>query len=569
MESSTHRKPTAGSPATGSATSRGAGQRVLPSRTEPMARGFIRFIGGPPGAHALIGRANWWTPLRVLLATAATFLVFGWLQKAQCIRTGFDGDGNPFVDWSGKRQFTSACYSDTISLYAGRGLDNLDFPYFTSFVDDGVTRYMEYPVLTGLYQWLMAAIARPVEAVWNFLPLPQVAPAAIYFGVNAFFLALFWLIATGLMTKLTGNRVWDTLLMAASPLVIVHAFTNFDLLTCAAAVAIFVFWANRRPGWAGVATGVGVALKLWPAFIGGALILLCLRQRAWVPLAKLVGWTFGSWLVINLPIMAFAPEGWSQFFKLNSERGWEGSTIYAVIAHIVGNDAWNGVSPTRSVEGVETLNLLTGVLLLIALLALAWLVIFAAPRTPRVGQVAFLATLAFMITNKVWSPQYSIWLVPLLVLALPRWRLVFGWAALETVYWYLRMWQFLPANQAAPHWLVDTVTIVRLGLLVFMAVLVIRQIMGRSPDPIREAHGGRDPLAGVLAEELAEELAEVQDGVPAGTKAEESAVVQDGALAEAPADAPTNQTARENGNGSGGEVGVNKKGAEKKESNDG
>ena len=92
-------------------------------------------------------------------------------------------------------------------------------------------------------------------------------------------------------------------------------------------------------------------------------------------------------------------------------------------------------------------------------------------------------------------------------------------------------------------------TIVRLGLLVFMAVLVIRQIMGRSPDPIREAHGGRDPLAGVLAEEPANAL--------------------EGAPAEEPADASTNQTARENGNGSGGEVGVNKKGAEKKESNDG
>ena len=105
------------------------------------------------------------------------------------------------------------------------------------------------------------------------------------------------------------------------------------------------------------------------------------------------------------------------------------------------------------------------------------------------------------------------------------------------MYWYLRMWQFLPANQAAPYWLVDTVTIVRLGLLVFMAVLVIREIMGRTPDRIREAHGGRDPLAGVLAEE--------------------------------PADAPTNHSASENGNGSGGEVGVTKKGAEKKESNDG
>ncbi|MGJ4085320.1 glycosyltransferase family 87 protein [Corynebacterium macclintockiae] len=524
MESSTHKK-TSSQP------------RVLPSRTEPMARGFVRFIGGPPGAHALIGRAKWWTPLRVLLATAATFLAFGWLQKAQCIRTGFTSAGEAYVDWSGKRQYTSACYSDTISLYSGRGLDNLDFPYFTSITgSDGSVHYMEYPVLTGLYQWIVAAIARPVGVLWDFLPLPLATPVAIFFGVNAFFLGLFWLVATGLMTKLTGNRVWDTLLMAASPLVIVHAFTNFDLLACAAAVAIFSLWANRRPGWAGVAVGVGVALKLWPAFIGGALILLCLRQRAWGPLAKLVGGTLGTWLIVNVPIMVAAPEGWGEFFRLNSERGWEGSTIYAVIAHITGNDSWNGVSPSKSVDGAETLNLLTSGLLLVALLGLAWLVIIAAPRTPRVGQVAFLATLAFMITNKVWSPQYSIWLVPLLVLALPRWRLVFSWAALEAVYWYLRMWQFLPANQAAPNWLVDTVTVVRLALLVFMAVLVIRQIMGRSADPIREAHGGRDPLAGVLA-----------------------------------ADVPTGKHHR-HGNGSGGKVGVIKKTTTTtaaKESNDG
>ena len=536
-----------------------ASQRVQPSRTEPLARGFVRFIGGPPGAHALIGRARWWTPLRVLLATAATFLVFGWLQKAQCIRTGFTAEGETYVDWSGKRQFTSACYSDTISLWSSHGLNNLDFPYFTSFDADGVTRYMEYPVLTGLYQWLVAAIAQPVQVVWDMLPLPQAAPVAIYFGVNAFFLALFWLIATGLMTKLTGNRVWDTVLMAASPLVFVHAFTNFDLLACAAAVAIFSFWANRRPGWAGVATGVGVALKLWPAFVGGALILLCLRQRAWVPLAKLVGWTLGSWLIVNLPIMILAPRGWSEFFKLNSERGWEGSTIYAVVAHIMGNDAWNGVSPSQAVDGASALNLLTGVLLLVALLALAWLVIFAAPQTPRVGQVAFLATLAFMMTNKVWSPQYSIWLVPLLVLALPRWRLVFSWAALETVYWYLRMWQFLPANQAAPDWLVDTVTIVRLALLGFMAVLVVRQILGRSPDPIRQAHGGRDPLAGVL--QPADASAGGQTTESARTEPQRTEPARTEPQRTKPQSA---EPVRENGNGSGGEVGV-----QKKESNDG
>ncbi|AHI04131.1 membrane protein [Corynebacterium falsenii DSM 44353] len=473
-------------------------RRVLPSATEPMARGFIDFIGGPPGHHALIGRQRWWTPLRVLLAVGVVFLSLGWLQKGQCIRTGHSDNG-VFADWTGYRQYTSACYSDTVTLFSSRGLDQLHFPYLYSWVDDsGVTRYMEYPVLSGIYQWLVAVIARPVHSAWDLLGLPQVPAVSVYFAVNAFFLAAAWLAAVGLVAKLAGNRVWDTLLMAASPLVIVHAFTNFDLLACLAAVAVLSLWANRRPGWAGVAGGIGVALKLWPAFVVGGIILLCLRARAWSPLARLVAGTVITWLAVNVPILILSPNGWAEFFRLNSSRGWEGSTIYAVIAHITGNDAWSGITPSQAVEGAGTLNLISTIALLICLGALAWFVIFSCSTPPRLAQVAFLATFAFMLTNKVWSPQYSIWLVPLLALALPRWRLVFGWAALETVYWYVRMWQFLPAGQAAPNWLADTLTVARLGLLVIMSVLIIRQAKGVDPDSVRQAHGGIDPLAGVL-----------------------------------------------------------------------
>ena len=76
----------------------------------------------------------------------------------------------------------------------------------------------------------------------------------------------------------------------------------------------------------------------------------------------------------------------------------------------------------------------------------------------------------------------------------PRVRL----GGVEAVYWYVRMWQFLPAGQAAPNWLADTLTVARLGLLVIMSVLIIRQAKGVDPDSVRQAHGGIDPLAGVL-----------------------------------------------------------------------
>ena len=38
---------------------------------------------------------------------------------------------------------------------------------------------------------------------------------------------------------------------------------------------------------------------------------------------------------------------------------------------------------------------------------------FRAPRPPRLASLAFLLVAGFLLVNKVWSPQYSLWLVPL------------------------------------------------------------------------------------------------------------------------------------------------------------
>ena len=57
------------------------------------------------------------------------------------------------------------------------------------------------------------------------------------------------------------------------------------------------------------------------------------------------------------------------------------------------------------------------------------------PTRPRVAQLAFLTVTAFLLTTKVWSPQYSIWLVPLLALARPRWRMAMIWQVSEIAVW--------------------------------------------------------------------------------------------------------------------------------------
>ena len=58
--------------------------RVLPSFTEPLASGFVEFLGGRPGRHALIGRQRL-SPQVVLTLTAMVFLALAYLFRVPCI----------------------------------------------------------------------------------------------------------------------------------------------------------------------------------------------------------------------------------------------------------------------------------------------------------------------------------------------------------------------------------------------------------------------------------------------------------------------------------------------------
>lgn len=482
----------------GQSRTMGDTRRVLPSATEPLAKDFVSFLGGPPGKHAAIGGAAWWTPLRVILGVASFFLALGWLHKSPCLNTVVTENG-PQLDLSGNRSFTTACYNDIIPLFGGRGLDQLAIPYFYSWVEDGQTRYMEYPVGTGMFQWVAAAMARGFHAPWTLLGLPEASPAGFYFGMTAVLLAAAWMCSIALLTKLTANRIWDTVVVAASPLVIVHAFTNWDILAITATMLGLFLWMKNKPGWAAIALSLGVSFKLWPIFVIGAIGLVCLRNRDWTKAVMLTVGSVGGWLAANLPFMLLAPAGWSEFFRMNSDRGYEGSTIYRVISDALRFGFGTENPLYLQIIRAEVLNVLSFGGLALALAGLIYLVLVKAPQTPRIGQVAFLAVAAFLLFNKVWSPQFSLWLLPLMVLALPRWNIVYTWATTEAVYWFLRMWEFLPEGQRPPEFLVDVMTVLRIALILWLVIGTIRHILQPEQDPIRQASGGHDPLAPTVA----------------------------------------------------------------------
>ncbi|WP_425303507.1 glycosyltransferase family 87 protein [Nocardia wallacei] len=516
------------SPAPVAPDSRSADRRDKPSRTDSLTSQLSTVIGGPVGHHALIGRTRFWTPLRVLLAIAVVFLALGWAGKAGCIQQTSDGEGGLTLDWNNGRQYVAMCYSDTVPLYGAEHLDEGAFPYkkqWTEFGSDGKpqARYMEYPVLSGLYQYA----AMEVATAWEQLRLPGALPVVVYFNVAVVGLAMAWLATVWASARLSGRRVWDAALVAASPLVLVHAFTNFDALATAFAATGLLAWARRRPVLAGVLLGLGGAAKLYPLLLLGPILVLCLRcdgrhrmtglrerlrhragpwqgLREYLADAQLsplrsaglaVGAATTSWLLVNLPILVPFPNGWREFFRLNTERHADPDSIYNVVTSFTGWAGFDG--PLQPSQTPTVLNLVSLSLFVAACAAIGYIGL-TAPRRPRVAQLIFLVVAAFLLTNKVWSPQYSLWLVPLAVLALPHRRILLAWMTIDALVWFPRMYYYLGTDKKGvpEQWFTGTVVLRDLAVIGLCA-LIIRQIYRPAEDPVRR-DGVDDPVGGVL-----------------------------------------------------------------------
>ena len=492
---------------------RSADSRDLPSRTDTVVAALSQVIGGPVGRHALVGRTRVFTPLRVMFMIALVFLALGWTTKAPCLQTV--GTGSPdqrVANWENQRAYYELCYSDTVPLYGAELLSQGKFPYKSSWLEldsagqprtqyDGRTavRYMEYPVLTGVYQYVAMALAKTYTAVakkTGIALLAGVAEVVMFFNIAAFGLALAWLATVWATAMLAGRRVWDAALVAASPILIFQAFTNFDALATALATGGLLAWARRRPLLAGVLIGLGVSAKLYPALLLLPLLLLAVRTGRFGDAVRTISVAVLVWCATNLPVLLMYPRGWSEFFRLNTRRNQDMDSVYNVIRSFTG---WRGFNPDLGFwQPPIVLNIVTGVLFLLCCAAIAYIAL-TAPRRPRIAQLAFLVVATFLLVNKVWSPQFSLWLVPLAVLALPHRRVLMAWMTIDALVWVPRMF-YLYGEQSKglpEQWFTTTVLIRDLAVVGLIA-LVVRQIYRPAEDLVRDRDSVDDPSGGVF-----------------------------------------------------------------------
>lgn len=445
---------------------------VQPARSDPFVALMAERLGGPLGRYAARVR-QFWNPARVILAVATLTYVVGMIFRLPCRIT---------TAGQSPDTFRMLCYSDIPLLYADRGLLQGNVPY----LDSGGYPVLEYPVLTGWFLELERRITVGLGAPsGSGLTAQQAVDATLTFvDVNQVLLGALFLVAVWAQVRTVAGRPWDAMMLAAAPTVAAAALINWDLLAVALTATGVLAWSRRRPGLAGVLLGLGMAAKLYPALLLGPLLLLCLRSgrlRAYGVL--LVGFVV-SWLVVNLPVIVLAPAAWEDFWTFNADRSGDFGSIWYVFS-LAGHD-------------VPHLNVVSSGLFALACVLIGLLILLA-PRRPRFGAVAFLVVAAFLMTNKVYSPQYVLWLLPFVVLARPRWR---DWWVFTTgeLFYFVAIWWHLGGELSPGDGGSDRVywfaVVLRLATQAYVVVLVVRDVLRPELDPVRR--GADDPTGGVL-----------------------------------------------------------------------
>lgn len=443
---------------------RGRSGLIAPSRSDSLLRNFSEVIGGPLGSHAAPGTVapGVFTVPRVLILLTVVAALAGILLKSYCRANG----------WESPTQFYATCYSDFPELFRNRGLSQGVFPVL------GSGSQFEYPVLTAL---IAGATAWLVPGS-GFLDARVLA----YFDINAALLAAVTAAAVLATARTAGRRPWDAAMVALAPGIVLAGTINWDLWTVALLAAAMYFFSRQRLLLSGVFLGLATATNLYPLLVLAAVLLLALRTGNNRPLLVTAAGAGLSWLVLNLPFAVTNFAGWSYFFRFTADRdaGYGSAWLaYNLVAKRLG---WSELSPAA-------VDLLSPALFLVSVAGVA-VVALAAPRRPRLAQLAFLLVAALILTGKVYSPQFVVWLIPLLALARPVWRDFLIWQGIESLHW-AAVWMYLGQVTSAgspqhnldmPYYVLAVAA--HMAAVGYLMLRVVWDIYNPEYDPIRRHH---------------------------------------------------------------------------------
>ena len=346
--------------------------------------------------------------------------------------------------WATPDQYIHACYSDLPSLFGERGLIDNKWPYASK------TNAVEYPVITGLVMYATSFVAHsPIS----------------YFNINAIFLALLFIVVVLIARRIKPEFAY---LIPLAPAMVASLYINWDLWAIAT-MMLAIYWFDRKQNiYSAIAIAISISTKFLPVFLLFPIAFILWRQNRVKELLKYIGTTAGVWIAINAPFALTTPTGWWRFYKLNMERQADWGSLWLAFDQLGLN--------------LANLNYLAILLLLIGMTSVA-IFLFELKHTPTLASVAFIVLAVVMISSKVYSPQYVLWLTPLAVIALTNKKDLHAfwiWQIAETLY-HVAIWQYLALFTGAHFGLQQgayaSITLLRVAATAYLAAILVKRAL--------------------------------------------------------------------------------------------
>jgi Glycosyltransferase family 87 len=364
---------------------------------------------------------TWCSPLSpralALLAAAGVVVLVGSFQLA----------------WSGKKG-AGAWDIPVYQRYASR-IEGDELPYRDFRV--------EYPPGALPFFVPPSEVLRPTRSpTWEPVMNPAARRYARAFALEMVSLLAITLIVTALSLAALGASLAQAVLalglLAVSPLLLGDlVFTRFDvwpaLLTAVAIGALL----RERFRLAGLALGIGIATKLYPALLVPLAVAYAWRRRGRREGLTTLALTAIAAAAVILPFLALAPEGIWWPIREQLGRGLQGESSgasalaalhvatlhlrdYALPLPTFPLDFVGSAGPLHSPEVQGASGTATGILsglVSLAILVWAWVTFARGPASPsRLALFAAIVVTAQVAVGRVLSPQFVIWLLPIVPL---------------------------------------------------------------------------------------------------------------------------------------------------------
>jgi Glycosyltransferase family 87 len=283
---------------------------------------------------------------------------------------------------------------------------------------------------------------------------------------------------------------------ALSPLVLGSVVIyRYDLWPAALAVAGLAAILARRERLGFAALGVGFAAKIFPGVLVPPAVAYVWRTRGRREALICLAYAAAGVAVFVVPFLILGPDGFWGSIHRQAGRPLQIESLGAgilLVAHQIGGLNVNVVTShgSQNLAGSlpDALAAAESALLVVALLAVWCAAVLGPARPERLVRYAAASVAAFAAFDKVLSPQFMIWLLPLVPLVRGRRGLaasaLLGLALLLTQLWFpIRYWDLARRLEAFPSALVLARDLVLLALL---AVLLVRDgfVSDQSPRPV-------------------------------------------------------------------------------------